>query len=70
MKFLEVLAAFLALILDGIQDRKRRKQVKHHEDIQDDPTGELRRRGWLQSDADRDGVPPPSADRDSDTPDR
>ena len=69
MKFLEVLAAVVALILDAIRERKRRKEEDHHADIANDPAGELHRRGWLQSDAEQGRVPPDAADRDTDQAD-
>ena len=70
MRFLEVLAAVVALIIDALRERKRQKEERHHEEIQSNPAGELRRRGWLQSDADEGGVPPASPDRDTDKANR
>jgi hypothetical protein len=65
VKLLEVLAAFLALVLDSINASKRRKRQEENREVLANPDPELERRGWLQSDADNADVPNAGQDRDS-----
>ena len=64
MRFLEVLAAALALLLESLHRWRNRKRQEQAREILDDPDPELERRGWLQSDAEADDVPGSGEDRD------
>ena len=64
MRFLEVLAAALALILESLHRWRNHKRQEENREILDDPDPELERRGWLRDDAEADDVPGAGEDRD------
>lgn len=64
MKFLEVLAAALALLLESLSRYRNRKRQEEAREILDDPDPELERRGWLRTDAEEPDVSGAGKDRD------
>lgn len=48
MKFLEVLAAVLALLLESVQGWRKRKDKEQVDEAADDPVADLERRGWMR----------------------
>lgn len=65
MKFLEVLAAALALLLESLHRYRNRKRQEEAREILDNPDPELERRGWLRADAEKPDVPGAGKDRDT-----
>lgn len=64
MKFLEVLAAALALLLESLNRWRIHKRQEEAREILDDPDPELERRGWLRDDSDEADVSDSGEDRD------
>lgn len=64
MKFLEVLAAALALLLESLDRWRNHQRQERAREILDDPDPELERRGWLRTDAEKPDVPGAGEDRD------
>jgi len=48
VKFLEVLAAVLALLLESLQGWRKRKDKEQVDEAADDPVADLERRGWMR----------------------
>lgn len=65
MKFIEVLAAALALLLESLHRYRNRKRQEEAREILDNPDPELERRGWLRTDAEESDVPGAGKDRDT-----